>query len=79
MITVSNQQFEDLSSQLEPVLAMLNALCHRNKNQHRHSAWWRDIGILRRAIRRLLDETLPKMRPERVRWLGSEIMPTSYV
>ncbi|KAL5629357.1 hypothetical protein BROUX41_001964 [Berkeleyomyces rouxiae] len=79
METLSNAQFQEISSQLSPALELLDALCHRSKNQHRHSVWWRDVGILRRAIRRLLQETSSKMRRERARWLGLEIMPSAYV
>ncbi|KAL1895735.1 hypothetical protein Cpir12675_003126 [Ceratocystis pirilliformis] len=75
---LTNVRLTELAQQLPPLLELLDALCHRSKNQHRHSAWWRHVGILRRAMRRLIDETSPDMRLERARWLAVEIVPSAF-
>jgi ribonuclease MRP protein subunit RMP1 len=45
---------EDVSS-LRSVHNLLSLAAHRNRNQHRHSKWWSGLGILRRALGRVLD------------------------
>ncbi|PKS11882.1 hypothetical protein jhhlp_001176 [Lomentospora prolificans] len=43
----------DLPSQLGPISTLLEAFNHRNKNQHRRSAWWQHFNLFRRAVRKL--------------------------
>jgi hypothetical protein len=38
---------------LEQELELLEAFNHRNKNQHRLTAWWRQFDIFRRGVGRL--------------------------
>ncbi|KAI0024710.1 hypothetical protein F4780DRAFT_550768 [Xylariomycetidae sp. FL0641] len=54
---------------LQPVLA---GLAHRNKNQHRRSAWWGALGLLRRqGVARLIDALL-RLAPSQKRRAGEE-------
>lgn len=69
-----------LRTSLSPVLPILDAFNHRNKNQHRASHWWSHFSILRRSVKAILscpsrqDALLP-----RVRWLKDRIVPRVYV
>ncbi|KAI2642563.1 hypothetical protein GGS21DRAFT_178483 [Xylaria nigripes] len=45
-------------SRLEPLLPVLAGLAHRNRNQHRHSAWWRYFGMLRRNCAKLTEHLI---------------------
>jgi hypothetical protein len=38
------------------VQELLALAFHRNKNQHSHARWWSSLGILRRAVGRLVVE-----------------------
>lgn len=42
--------------ELRALHTMLHLLFHRNKNQHRRSAWWRFFAGFRRELGRLLRE-----------------------
>jgi ribonuclease MRP protein subunit RMP1 len=52
MASAGEQQRTELI-QIGNVLALA---WHRNKNQHRRSRWWKELGILRRNLRRLVDD-----------------------
>ncbi|KAK4242430.1 ribonuclease MRP protein subunit rmp1 [Achaetomium macrosporum] len=41
---------------LSPALELLERFHHRNKNQHRLSKWWAQADMLRRHVRKMLDE-----------------------
>jgi len=42
-------------TELLQILSILSLAYHRNKNQHRRSRWWKELSLLRRNLRRLLD------------------------
>ena len=41
---------------LPPALDLLSRFHHRNKNQHRLSKWWAQADMLRRQLRKIIDE-----------------------
>lgn len=76
----------DLSSTLAPLSTLLAAFNHRNKNQHRRSAWWSRFSLFRRAVRRLLAASSGSgVRGAAdgvvryARWMGEHVVPSSYV
>jgi ribonuclease MRP protein subunit RMP1 len=42
-------------TELLQIFNILTLAYHRNKNQHRRSRWWKELSLLRRNLRRLLD------------------------
>jgi len=44
----------DPSASLERITVLLDLIWRRNKNQHRGQAWWKWLGLLRKAIRVLV-------------------------
>ncbi|KAJ2906698.1 hypothetical protein MKZ38_000434 [Zalerion maritima] len=44
------------SDALSPIPDLLLAFAHRNKNQHRRSRWWCELGMLRRNLGRLVSD-----------------------
>lgn len=42
-------------SELVSLLYILDRIYHRNRNQHRRSAWWRDLALLRKSVRGLVE------------------------
>jgi ribonuclease MRP protein subunit RMP1 len=46
----------DHHDELQRLRQLLHLLFHRNKNQHRRSAWWRFFAGFRRELGRFLDE-----------------------
>ncbi|KAF9871610.1 hypothetical protein CkaCkLH20_10808 [Colletotrichum karsti] len=53
---------EQISSALSPLFHILDSFHHRNKNQHRVAHWWSQFGILRRAVTRLHDAFVARLR-----------------
>ncbi|KAI1353159.1 hypothetical protein F5Y01DRAFT_69821 [Xylaria sp. FL0043] len=53
---VAAMPYAQALSRLSPLQSMLAGLAHRNHNQHRRSAWWRHLGILRRNCARLAED-----------------------
>nr|POE56679.1 ribonuclease mrp protein subunit rmp1 [Quercus suber] len=43
---------------LQHLSAMLHLFHHRNKNQHRHSLWWRHFSVFRRQLNNLVKDTV---------------------
>ncbi|SPN98327.1 uncharacterized protein DNG_01377 [Cephalotrichum gorgonifer] len=82
----------DLAADLAPISALLDAFNHRNKNQHRRTAWWGHFNLLRRAVRRLSSPNSPGNRAprgqgggasrdalaRRARWVAEYVIPPSY-
>lgn len=69
---------------LSPLLPLLDAFNHRNKNQHHASHWWSHFSILRRSLRALVfsstsRETSSSGLLSRVRWLRDRITPGAYM
>ncbi|KAI1281260.1 hypothetical protein F5Y07DRAFT_354143 [Xylaria sp. FL0933] len=52
-------------SRLSPLQSMLAGLAHRNHNQHRRSAWWRHLGMLRRNCARLAEDLVSAVEAAR--------------
>ena len=44
---------EDSQTELLSLRNLFQLLSHRNKNQHRHSIWWRSFDSLRRELGKL--------------------------
>ncbi|KFH43131.1 Ribonuclease MRP protein subunit-like protein [Hapsidospora chrysogenum ATCC 11550] len=63
---------------LSPLLPILEAFNHRNKNQHRASHWWSHFSILRRSLRSLLASG-QNASASRASWLRDRIIPRAYM
>ena len=48
------------STQLQAATNVLRELHRRNKNQHRHSQWWKWFSLLKRCITKFLHEIQAK-------------------
>ncbi|KAI1417841.1 hypothetical protein F5Y13DRAFT_63175 [Hypoxylon sp. FL1857] len=54
----STNEYEAALDKLQPLQPILRGFNHRNRNQHRRSAWWAPFGMLRRHVDKLVDELL---------------------
>ncbi|KAI0840623.1 hypothetical protein F5Y06DRAFT_263192 [Hypoxylon sp. FL0890] len=54
--TNTTNEYEEALDRLQPLQPILRGFNHRNKNQHRHAAWWGPFGMLRRHVDKLVDE-----------------------
>jgi ribonuclease MRP protein subunit RMP1 len=53
MFDIDKIDTQSLSDELE----IIHLLYHRNRNQHRHSVWWKQFAILKRRTRLVLELT----------------------
>lgn len=61
---------------------LLQALLHRNRNQHRRSLWWKWAGILKRFALRFMNASeidRPRLLQSNGLYLGEAILPKCYV
>jgi len=68
--------------QLQAVSDILHLLHHRNKNQHRQSAWWKWLSMLKRCVVKLiseLGEKNTKRTQARVLYMKDVLFPRSYL
>ncbi|KAG6042196.1 hypothetical protein E4U41_003942 [Claviceps citrina] len=81
---------DQLRATLSTTLPLLDAFCHRHRNQHRASAWWSTFGMFRRSLARLARAVECPMLSgnkrhgidnvrTRVAWLNSHLLPRAYV
>lgn len=67
-----------ICDEISPLLPILEAFNHRNKNQHRASHWWSHFSILRRSLRSLLASG-QNASASRASWLRDRIIPGAYM
>lgn len=68
-------------TQLQAATHTLHLLYHRNKNQHRHSKWWKWFSMLKRCVSRLLHEVQIKDNARaqaRVKHMYQVVLPSCY-
>ncbi|KAI0887405.1 uncharacterized protein GGS22DRAFT_157088 [Annulohypoxylon maeteangense] len=53
-----SNEYEEALEKLQPLQPVLRGFNHRNRNQHRRSAWWAPYGMLRRHVDKLIDSLL---------------------
>lgn len=60
--TSSSGEDGKVTNDLVPLLHILDAFNHRNKNQHRVARWWTQFSLLRRSTKRLHDALARRLR-----------------
>lgn len=79
-------------SDLHTTKQLFDLVHHRNKNQHRHSVWWRHFAALRRAVGKLVQEVDDESKGDgegegeggsnvsaRARFLDGRLIPKCYL
>lgn len=68
-------------TQLQAATCTFHLLYHRNKNQHRHSRWWKWFAMLKRCVNKLLHEiqARDKLRAQaRVKHMNQVLLPRCF-
>lgn len=68
-------------SHLEGASQILHLIHHRNKNQHRHSHWWKWLAMLKRSIAQLIVEIRHgkvERASVRMTYMNSLLLPRCY-
>lgn len=68
-------------SQLQGVSQILHLIHHRNRNQHRHSHWWKWLAMLKRSIARLITEIVQgnvERASVRMKYMNDLLLPRCY-
>ena len=68
-------------SQLQGVSQILHLIHHRNKNQHRHSHWWKWLAMLRRSIAKLITDIghgNVERASVRIKYMNEHLFPRCY-
>ncbi|MCJ1464052.1 hypothetical protein MMC07_002663 [Pseudocyphellaria aurata] len=72
-----------LISQLLETLKLLQIIHHRNKNQHRHARWWEWLTMLKRCVKKLIQELQSSCRAtahsKRVAFMKDVLIPKCYL
>ena len=68
-------------NQLQGVSQILHLIHHRNKNQHRHSHWWKWLAMLKRSIARLIIDIghgNVERASVRIKYMNEFLLPRCY-
>lgn len=69
-------------TQMQETTHIFHLLHHRNKNQHRHSKWWRWFSLLKRCVSRLIQEVQARdnLRVQaRLEYMNQVLLPRCYL